>query len=411
MCGVKLATCESERCMVGALLRLAPFSWNAISDKLRLDYFFLYISVDSILCQNLDPLNLLPTRRSLFSYLTVRISHLFGVKPASTMDTSTRGKSTNNTNQAVHHNSPPASTGGEAQMTEYPDETPNNGKDHAKLPQELLDLIWNFALEPWLKKRVMVLHCFYWTADSELRLHFLFGFGNPTDSEARELVGNIRLVNRKARGTVSLSLSKVPRDMFPERPAFSRRFVGESLKEQHPDFQHDIFWLSRTYINARFSYISYDRKREVHPDMLSLEPPQPSHMMLSLRHMLALMQMVFVRDTPCLGRHQLEPTGYDDPLRDFHRVVQINRAGRLRTLTVLLPQSIDEWNGEVEYELLEHRPFGTSVEKKNSVLELARNQSNRSLLEKTHIYWSNLTSLAEKRGVDLPVLQFSRRRS
>lgn len=335
------------------------------------------------------------------------------------MDTSTRGESTNNTNQAVHDNSPSPSTGGEAQMTEYPDEQPKNRKDHPKLPQELLDMVWDSALEPWLKKRVVILDSFRDTAEVDLPgttrrplcLLFSFECANPADFEASELVGNIRRVNRKARNTVSRSLSRAARDMFPERPDLSRRRLGVSFRAQHADFQHDVFWLSRAFIDARFAYIRYDREGEIHPDMLSLDPPQPSHMMLSLRHMLAIMEMVFLRDTPCLGRRQLLPTGYDDPLRDFHRVVQINRTEQLRNLTVLLPQNIDEWSGKVNIEVLEYRPFGTSVEDKESVLDLAGNQSNRSQLEKIHICWSDLISLSQNRGVDLPTLQFSRRRS
>lgn len=303
------------------------------------------------------------------------------------------------------------------QMTEHHDEPPKNARGH-NFPQEVLDLIWNSALEPWLKKRVIVLDCLNSTGSpgndpgrEQNRLHFSFECTNPPDAEASELVGNIRRVDRRARNTVSLSLSRAPRDMFPESPDLSRRHLGRSFKAQHADFQHDVFWLSRGFIDLRFLYIREDRNGHVHPDMLSLNPPQPLHMMLSMRHMLAVMQMIFDRDTPCLGRQQREARGYDDPLRDFHRVVQINRTERLRTLTVLLPQSIDEWNGKVDYDVLEHISFGSSVEEKYSVLELARNQSNRSHLAKIHKYWSDLISLAENHRVDLPTLRFSRRRS
>lgn len=303
-------------------------------------------------------------------------------------------------------------------MTEYSDEPPKNGKDYTKLPQELLDMVWDSALEPWLRKRVIILNSFCWNApmhlpktmDTEEGLCFSFECANPTDVEASELVGNIRRVNRRARNTVSRSLSKAAREMFPERPDLSRKRLGVSFRAQHADFKHDVFWLSRGFLDARFSYILHDSSR-IHPDMLSLDPPQPLHMMLSLRHMMAIMEMVILGDTPCLGRRQGSPVGLTDALRDFHRVVQINRAERLRTLTVLLPQSIDEYHGKVDLEVLEYRPFGRSVEEKKSVLELARTQSNRSMLDMVHLCWSYLVDLANYRGEDLPTLQFSRPRS
>lgn len=91
-------------------------------------------------------------------------------------------------------------------------------------------------------------------------------------------------------------------------------------------------------------------------------------MMLGLWHMLAIMQMVHIRDTPCLGCRQDALSRSDNLIDDFHRIVQISNSGRLRTLTVLLPQSGDEWSGKVGYEVLEHRPFGTLVEEKALVL-------------------------------------------
>lgn len=301
-------------------------------------------------------------------------------------------------------------------MTKRPDEPPKNGKVQIEWPQEILDLIWNEALEPWLKRRVLILDCLNWKEYENPRtprLHFSLECANPTDFEASELVGNIRLVDTRARSTVSGSLSKAAKVMFPESPDSSRKRLGESFRAQHADFQHDVFWLSRSFIEARFEYISCERKGEVHRDALSQDPPQPSHMMLSLRHMLAIMQMAYLRDTPCLRyRTPLLMTGRDDPLRDFHRVVSIHsRADRLRTLTVLLPQNMDEWNGKVDYEDLEHRPFGTSVEEKASVFELARTPEIRDQLEQIHRYWSDLINLAEDRGLDLPLLQFSRSRS
>lgn len=334
------------------------------------------------------------------------------------MDTANGGKFTTDTNQAVNDSSPSLSTGGEPQITERPDKPPKNEQDGINFPQEILDMIWNEALKPWLKKRVIVLDCLNQTREDfnfeeahggRTRLQFLIGCANPTDSESSELVGNIRLVNRKARYTVSRSSSKF-REMFPKSPNLSRRLLDESFRAQHADFQHDIFWLSKSSLCARFQYIYYDRRDDYHQDNLSQDLPQPSHMMLSMRNMLAFMQMIFIRDTPCIGPRHLEIIGGDDPLRDFHLVVQINWRKRLRALTVLLPQNIEEWSGKVDYEDLEHRPFGTSVEEKSSVLELARTQETRNQLEQIYTYWSDLFSLAEDSGVDLPTLQFSRRR-
>lgn len=334
------------------------------------------------------------------------------------MDTANGGKFTTDANQAVNDSSPPLSTGDEPQITERPDEPPKIEQDGIKFPQEILDMIWKEALEPWLKKRVIVLDCLNQTRGDvtfreahagRSRLQFLIGCENPTDFESSELVGNIRLVNRKARDTVSRYSSKF-REMFPKSPNLSRRHLDESFRAQHADFQRDIFWLSKDSLCARFQYILCDRRGTYHQENLSQDLPQPSHMMLSLRHMLAFMQMIFIRNTPCIGTHHLEIIGLDDPLRDFHLVVQINWRKQLRALTVLLPQNIDEWSGKVDYEDLEHRPFGTSVEEEASVLELARTQEAREQLEQIYAYWSDLISLAEDNGVDLPTLQFSRRR-
>lgn len=333
------------------------------------------------------------------------------------MDTAKGGKFTADTIQAVNDSSPPLSTEDEPQITERPDESPKNELDGIKLPQEILDMIWNEALKPWLKKRVIVLECFNriledftcGDRDGRTRLQLLLGCANPTDLESSELVGNIRLVNRKARDTVRISSSKF-REMFPKSPDLSRRRLHESFRAQHADFQHDIFWLSKNSLCARFQCIYYDRRGNIRQLNLFQDLPQPSHMMLSLRHMLAVMQMIFIRDTPCIGTRRVQIIGPDDPLRDFHLVVQINWRKRLRALTVLLPQNIEEWSGKVDYEDLEHRPFGTSVEEKSSVLELARTQDTRNQLEQIYTYWSDLISLAEDSGVDLPTLQFSRRR-
>lgn len=334
------------------------------------------------------------------------------------MDTANGGKFTTDANQAVNYSSLSLSTGVEPQITERPDEPPKNEQHGIKFPQEILDMVWRAALEPWLKKRVIVLDCLNQTRDDVTfreahagrnRPQFLIGCANPTDFESSKLVGNIRLVNRKARDTVSRYSSKF-REMFPKSPNISHRRLDESFRAQHADFQRDIFWLSKDFLCARFQYISYDRGGSSYQADLSRDLLQPSHMMLSLRHMLAFMQMIFIRNTPCIGTRHLEIIGLDNPLRDFHLGVQINRQEQLRALTVLLPQNIDEWSGKVDYEDLEHRPFGTSVEDKASVLELARTQEARGQLEKIYAYWSNLVSLAEADGVDLPTLQFSRRR-
>lgn len=331
---------------------------------------------------------------------------------------------TNNTNQAVTINSPSPSTEGEPQMTERSNELPNNGNFDIEWPQEMLDLVWNEAMEPWLKKRVIVLDCFNWTKDTSdsplpepfpgFKLLFSLECANPIDVEMGELVGNIRLVDRRARSTVGRSLSKAARVMFPESPDLCRRGLGESFRTQHADFQHDVFWLSRSFIEARFEYIWHDRDAKVHPGALSQERPQPSHMMLNLRHMLAIMQMAYLRDTPCIRPRSYPPLGYDDPFGDFHRVVSVGSthsvADRLQILTVLLPQNLDELNGKVHYEDLEHRPFGTSVEEKAAVFKLATTHAMRDQLEEIYTYWADLITLAEARGLDLPLLQFSRSR-
>lgn len=333
------------------------------------------------------------------------------------MDTANSGKFTTDTNQAVNDSSPSLSIGGEPQITERPDEPSKNKQDGIKFPQEILDRVWDEALEPWLKKRVIILDCFNCIESDYIdgrrngrrRLHFSLGCANPTEMESSALVRNIRLVDRRARDTITRSSSKF-REMFPESPDLSRSRLDESFRAQHVDFQHDIFWLSKNSLCTRFQYIDIDRRGDIHQENLSQDLPQPSHMMLSMRNMLAFMQMIFIRDTPCIGTRRILAVGFDDPLRDFHLVVQINRAKRLRTLTVLLPQNIDEWSGKVDFEDLEHRPFGTSVEEKASVLELARTQETQNQLEHIYTYWSNLISLAEDKGVDLPTLQFSRRR-
>lgn len=334
--------------------------------------------------------------------------------PASEMDTANSGKFTTDANQAVNDSSSSLSTGGEPQTTERPDDPPKNEQDGIKFPQEILDMIWEEALEPWLKKRVIVLDCLNDSRENVTfdeahagrnRQQVFIGCANPIDFESSELVGNIRLVDRKARDTVRSYSSKF-REMFPKSRDISRRRLHESFRAQHADFQRDIFWLSKESLRSRFQYISrsYDQNK------LAQKLLQPSHMMLSLRHMLALMQMVFIRDTPCIGTRHLDIRGLGDPLRDFHLAVQIDGPKQLQTLTVLLPQNIDEWSGKVEYEDLEHRPLGTSVEDKASMLELARTQEARGQLEKIYAYWSNLISLAEADNSDLPTLQFSRRR-
>lgn len=332
------------------------------------------------------------------------------------MDTANGGKFTTDANQAANDSSSSLSTGGEPHTTERPDDPPKNEQDGIKFPQEILDMIWKEALEPWLKKRVIVLDCLNDTREDVTfkeahagrnRPQFSISCANPIDFESSELVGNIRLVDRKARDTVSGYSSKF-REMFPKSPDLSRRRLHESFRTQHADFQRDIFWLSKEFLCSRFQYIRYEgsyQQNDLPQNLL-----QPSHMMLSLRHMLALMQMIFIRNTPCIGTRHLDMIGLDDPLRDFHLAVQINGRKQLRALTVLLPQNIDEWSGKVEYEDLEHRPFGTSVEDEASVLELARTQEARGQLEKIYAYWSDLISLAEDNGVDLPTLQFSRRR-
>lgn len=325
---------------------------------------------------------------------------------------------TDNTNQAIAINSPSPSTEAEPQMTERSNEPPDNGNVDIEWPQEMLDLVWNKAMEPWLKKRVIVLDCFHWTKETRdsflSKLLFSLECANPIDVEMGELVGNIRLVDRRAKSTVSLSLSKAARVTFPESPDLTRKGLGESFRAQHADFQHDVFWLSRSFIEARFEYLWYEKDDRVHPDALSQERPQPSHMMLNLRHMLAIMQMAYLRDTPCIRSRSDPWLGYGDPLRDFHRVVSVGSthsgADRLRILTVLLPQNLDELNGKVNYEDLEHRPFGTSVEEKAAVFELARTQARQDQLEEIYIHWADLMTLAEGRGLDLPLLQFSRSR-
>lgn len=331
--------------------------------------------------------------------------------PALTMDKPISGESTNNPNQDIDHTSPSPCIEDEAQ-TACPIEPTKYESHQSKLPQELLDLIWDAALAPWLKKRVIALDYIHVKDDPSFST-FELVCESPQVPEVGKLARSIRLVDTRARNAVSRSLTRADRNMFPESRDYSRTHLHSSFKHQYADFGHDIFWLSRGFIDARFLYLSPPPSSGPAGDGPSRDAPQPSHMMLSLRHMLAIMEMTFTCDTPCLGRRQQERRELQhDSLRDFHSLLQIgSETTRLRILTALLPQSIDEWLGKVDYEGLEHRPFGTSVEEKESVLGLARNESNRQMLEKVHTYWSNLTHLAEQRGVDLPTLHFSRRQS
>lgn len=79
------------------------------------------------------------------------------------------------------------------------------------------------------------------------------------------------------------------------------------------------------------------------------------------------------------------------------------------TLTVLIPQTIDEWFGKVELQGLEHRPFGTSIVAQESVLALSTSQKNQVQLQRVLGYWKKLViwekSLGGERGV-LPTLRF-----
>lgn len=290
-------------------------------------------------------------------------------------------------------------------QTASPIETTKNGKLQTALPQEILDLIWK---EAWLMERVIVLA--YRGFDyAEFPLvpergnTLLLVYGNTRlNCDAGELVKTIRLVNTKARDTIDL-LSRTSgwpsRDLA--RP--SRAFRG-----QYVDFDRDVFWLSRDFINDRFRHLTFFKD-----EIIRNSPAQPSHMMLSLRHMLAMLEMVYIGATPCLNCLRF-PRREFDILGDFHKLFQTDNGAtaHAQTLSALIPQSIDECSGKVDYEALEHRPFGTSAEEKESVLELARGrQSNRRLIEQIYNYWSNLVARAEQDGVDLPTLQFSRRRS
>lgn len=270
------------------------------------------------------------------------------------------------------------------------------------MPQEILDLIWR---EAWLRERVIVL-AYRRLNDEEVPLvrergkTLLLTYGNSRlNCDAGELVKSIRLVNTKARDTVEL---------LSRESGWSSRDLTQPPRRQYVDFDRDVFWLSRDFINDRFRHLSM-----VEDQMVIDSPTQPSHMMLSLRHMLAMMEMVFIGDTPCLNCSQFSRRAFDR-LGDFHKLFQTDNGvtAHVRTLSVLILQSIDEWSGKVDYEALEHRPFGTSAEEKESVVRLARErQSNRRLIEQIYNYWSDLVARAEQDGVDLPTLQFSRCRS
>ena len=163
--------------------------------------------------------------------------------------------------------------------------------------------------------------------------------------------------------------------MFPSSRDFSRVGLHGCFRDQYADFEHDVFWLSRGFLDARLKCLFTVRRERLGADGPPIRAPQPSHMMLSLRHMLAIMEIVFIRDTPCLGRRRPEsPEDFldDNEFRGFHRVIRIHWKKLLRNLTVLVPQTPDEWAGKADYEALEHRPFGTSVEEREAVLGLAR---------------------------------------
>lgn len=228
----------------------------------------------------------------------------------------------------------------------------------------------------------------------------LLTYGNTRlNCDAGDFVKTIRLVNTKARDTV---------DLLSRKSGWPSRDLAQPSRGQYVDFDRDVFWLSRDFIDDRFRHLSMFEDQIIRDS-----PTQPSHMMLSLRHMLAILEMVYIGKTPCLNRRRF-PRRALDILGDFHKLFQTDNGvtAHVQTLSVLIPQSIDECNGKVDYEALERRPFGTSAEEKESVLALARGrQSNRRLIEQIYDYWSDLVARAEQEGVDLPTLQFSRRRS
>lgn len=146
---------------------------------------------------------------------------------ASTMDASTWSELNNDSHQAVDHSSSSPSTGNAPQMTEHLDEPsrkrPRKHEIGIKLPQEILDKIWEAALEPWLKNRVIILDC---TNEAEGIRRLALECKNLINAEMSELPGNIRLVDSRVRSTVKLFSSMVAREMFLERPHSSWRYLG-----------------------------------------------------------------------------------------------------------------------------------------------------------------------------------------
>lgn len=317
------------------------------------------------------------------------------------MNTPIRGECANDANQDVDHRSPPPPLGDD-EHTARPIEPTKEDSIQSKLPQELLDLIWKSALVAWEKRVITLDYICVELNPQSIRLVC----ENTQDSEAGNLVRSIRLVDRRARDSIDHFLIKSGRNKFSECCDYTGMRLHSSFKYHNADFGHNVFWLSRDLIRTRFRFFTSGCS-------LSRDTPQPSHIMVNLRHMLAIMEMAFTSEAPCFGCRQ--PSGTvlsNDPLLDFHRLLQIgSETTRTRTLTAFLPQNIDGWLGRLDYEGLEHRPFGTSDEEKESTLELAKNESTRRVFEEVHTYWSKLTRLAEQRGEDLPMLQFSRSQS
>lgn len=310
-------------------------------------------------------------------------------------------QSTNN-DLAAAKLSPSQSEGGSQRGTSV--ELPENKELQREWPQEILDMIWNEAMAPWSKKRVIVLdHVGGKT----------FVCGNTRDLEAGRLVGNIRRLNRKAQDEVSSSLRKAGREMFPKvrDPSSARRH--ESFKGLFADFEHDIFFLSLGFLYGRCNALNnlnlYAPDAPI--DESSQDPPQPAHMMLPLILMMAVIERVFEGDMPCVG-YYVPPHHPPRPVRDFGRLLDVYpRSGPPRMLTVLIPRSVNEKGVMVDYDGLERRPFGTSMEAKASVYEMAKSQEDKKRLRMVYNGWGLICQSADIQGVQLPALEFACSRS
>lgn len=153
--------------------------------------------------------------------------------------------------------------------------------------------------------------------------------------------------------------------------------------------------------------------RHIHRCWRAAANSRPAHIMVSFRDMHKVMEKVIMEKASIHETFHRVFASLLSVLKAFSIASPPNTDNPMRTLTLLIIRTADDFAGKFRMEDLQEEPHtihgGSGHSPNPAVLELARSPDQKSILTKIMKRWSSIMRLAEERKVQLPVLIFAAR--